>query len=139
MAGKGHYIPAKAVNEQLVELGVDSQLVDFFDFLHLKHFGQLNQWIWRRMLSHSSLEKTFFHKLDSSKGGVAFITNLCYVLSRHRLKKYRSKKHRLRNRLRKKLLPPKRRRKKHLKQLRKNRPENRSARNARVRQRIPLP
>lgn len=88
MAGKGHYIPAKAVNEQLVELGVDSQLVDVFDFLHCRFYGRINQWVWRRMLAHSSLEKTLFPRLDKSKVGFAFVTKLCYAISHRRLRKY---------------------------------------------------
>ena len=32
-AGKGHYVPARAVNEQMEAVGVESQLVDFFDYL----------------------------------------------------------------------------------------------------------
>ncbi len=34
--GKGHYIPAKAVQEQLIALGHEATLIEFFDLFKIK-------------------------------------------------------------------------------------------------------
>ena len=69
-AGKGHYVPAKAVHEQMVRIGVDSSLVDFFDYLDLHWMETLNQTAWRIMLRIPFIEKHLFRSLDSSGWGM---------------------------------------------------------------------
>lgn len=75
-AGKGHYVPAKAVHEQMVRIGVDSSLVDFFDYLDLHWMETLNQTAWRIMLRIPFIEKHLFRSLDSSGWGIRTVIAL---------------------------------------------------------------
>ena len=63
-AGKGHYVPAKAVAEELGNLGIDIRLEDFFDFIGMKWLGRLNQRIWRFLLKHPDFENRFIKGVD---------------------------------------------------------------------------
>lgn len=65
-AGQGHYIPAKAVYEQMIKKGVDCHLVDFFDYMDLERSEKMNQSIWRLMLKFPFIEKHLFRRLDGS-------------------------------------------------------------------------
>ena len=48
--GKGHYIPAKAVQEQLISMGHEAELVEFFELFNIKWIGKINKKLWRLML-----------------------------------------------------------------------------------------
>lgn len=86
-AGKGHYVPAKAVHEQMVRIGVDSSLVDFFDYLDLHWMETLNQSAWRIMLRIPFIEKHLFRSLDSSGWGIRTVIALVRKFGGKRLRK----------------------------------------------------
>ena len=64
--GKGHYIPAKAVQEQLEALGHNAVMVDFFEFLGLRLAGRINKFVWRRLLEHPGYEMRFSKRNDQN-------------------------------------------------------------------------
>ena len=84
-AGKGHYVPAKAVNEQLEKLGVDSQLVDFFGYLNLNWMERINQEVWRMMLRIPFLEKHLFSTLDKSGWGIDILIKAVRLFGKKKL------------------------------------------------------
>ena len=86
-AGKGHYVPAKAVNEQLEKLGVDSRLVDFFDYLDLHWMECINQTAWRVMLRIPFIEKHLFRSLDKSGWGIKLVIKLVDRFGGRKLRK----------------------------------------------------
>ena len=75
-AGKGHYVPAKAVHEQLEKIGAESHLVDFFDYLDIHWMERINQAAWRIMLRIPFIEKYLFRYLDRSGWGIKLIIKL---------------------------------------------------------------
>ena len=86
-AGKGHYVPAKAVHEQMVRIGVDSSLVDFFDYLDLHWMETLNQTAWRIMLRIPFIEKHLFRSLDSSGWGIRTVIALVRMFGGKKLRR----------------------------------------------------
>ena len=84
-AGKGHYVPAKAVHEQLLEIGVDSELADFFSYLDLDWMEKLNQGMWRLMLRIPFLEEHLFRSLDRSGWGIKLVERTIDRLRRRKL------------------------------------------------------
>ena len=86
-AGKGHYVPAEAVDSALKRDGVDSRLIDFFSYLDLEFLEKVNQGIWRLMLKIPFLEKHLFSNLDNSKWGIGFLVRIVYFLRKRKLKK----------------------------------------------------
>ncbi len=87
MAGKGHYVPAKAVSEHFAKIDVESSLVDFFDFLGIHWMEKINQGVWRLMLRFPFIEKHLFGSLDKSGWAIKFITNLISFLRKKKLRK----------------------------------------------------
>ena len=55
--GKGHYVPAKAVQEELQAMGIDTVLEEFFDYLDIRWMGRINKSFWRTMLRMPALER----------------------------------------------------------------------------------
>ena len=84
-AGKGHYIPARAVHEQLESIGIESELVDFFSYLDIEWMERLNQGMWRLMLKLPFLEEHLFRSLDRSGWGIRFVEKTIDRLRRQRL------------------------------------------------------
>ena len=84
-AGKGHYVPASAVSEQLEAIGVDSALVDFFDYLDLHFLERMNQRMWRLMLRIPFLEKHLFRSMDRSGWGIRLFTDTVDRMRRKKL------------------------------------------------------
>ena len=84
-AGKGHYVPAKAVHEQLEAMGMDSELVDFFSYLDLEWMERLNQGMWRLMLKIPFLEEHLFRSLDRSGWGIKLVEKSIDRLRRKKL------------------------------------------------------
>ena len=68
--GKGHYIPAKAVSEELAELGVETRLEEFFDYLDIRWIGRINKFFWRTMLRMPRLEQHISKHNDSDSNGM---------------------------------------------------------------------
>lgn len=84
-AGKGHYVPARAVNEQMEAVGVESQLVDFFDYLDIHSVEDINQGIWRLMLRFPFIERRFVKMMDQSEVGIKFFV---WMMCKLRKKKF---------------------------------------------------
>ena len=68
--GKGHYVPAKAVTEELVAIGVESVLEEFFDYLDIRWLGKLNKKYWRVMLHMPNLEQKLSKHNDRGSNGM---------------------------------------------------------------------
>lgn len=85
--GKGHYIPSRAVAEQLIELGHEAILMDFFEFLDIRLIGRINKRIWRKLLEHSTLEMKFSKKNDQHTGEIKAVSR---ILNRLRKKRFLS-------------------------------------------------
>lgn len=84
-AGKGHYVPAKAINEQLGKLGVESRLIDFFDYLDLEWLENINQRSWRFLLRFPSFERHFIKSVDNSRDGKKMAVRLVRSLRKKKL------------------------------------------------------
>ena len=68
--GKGHYVPAKAVAEQLQELGVETAFEEFFDYLDIRWMGRINKLFWRTMLRMPRLEQHISKHNDADSNGM---------------------------------------------------------------------
>ena len=86
-AGKGHYVPAKAVSEQLSAIGVETELADFFEYTDLQGLEKLNQGVWRIMLRVPFFERHFIRKLDNASGGMKAAAALVALRRGRRIKK----------------------------------------------------
>ncbi len=76
-AGKGHYIPAKAVKEELDDMGIETRILPFFDYVDIKWIGRANQALWRLMLKMPSAERHIVKLLDERKLPMRFLTKHC--------------------------------------------------------------
>lgn len=74
--GKGHYIPAKAVQEQLEALGHNAVLVDFFHLLNIRFIGKVNKYVWRKLLEHSSYEMKFSSRNDQNTREIRAVSRI---------------------------------------------------------------
>lgn len=68
--GKGHYVPAKAVHDELEKIGVECQFEEFFDYLDIEWIGKINKKFWRLMLKMPSLEQHISKHNDSDSNGM---------------------------------------------------------------------
>ena len=68
--GKGHYVPAKAVADELCSMGVDTVLEEFFDYLDIRWMGRINKSFWRTMLRMPALERHISKFNDSDSNGM---------------------------------------------------------------------
>ena len=68
--GKGHYVPAKAVQEELQAMGSDTVLEEFFDYLDIRWMGRINKSFWRTMLRMPALERHISKFNDSDSNGM---------------------------------------------------------------------
>lgn len=91
--GKGHYIPAKAVQEELNAMGVEAVLEEFFDYLDIRWMGRINKSFWRTMLRMPSLERHIskFNDSDSNGMGMAikFANKHCTRMLQANLEEFR--------------------------------------------------
>ena len=85
--GKGHYIPAKAVQEQLEALGHNAVMVDFFEFLGLRLAGRINKFVWRRLLEHPGYEMRFSKRNDQNTDEIRLVSRLLRVIRMRRFRK----------------------------------------------------
>ena len=85
--GKGHYIPAKAVQEQLKPMGHDAVMVDFFELLGLRLAGRINKYVWRKLLEHSNYEMRFSKRNDQNTNEIAFVARILRVIRMRRFRK----------------------------------------------------
>ena len=70
--GKGHYVPAKAVHDALIDLGVDCEFDEFFDYLDIRWMGRINKMFWRTMLKFPDLERRISKHNDSDSNGMEY-------------------------------------------------------------------
>lgn len=68
--GKGHYVPARAVKEELEAMGVEVAFEEFFDYLDIRWMGRINKTFWRTMLRMPSLEQHISKHNDSDSNGM---------------------------------------------------------------------
>ena len=68
--GKGHYVPAKAVKEELEAMGVECALEEFFDYLDIRWMGRINKGFWRTMLRMPAIERHVSKHNDSDSNGM---------------------------------------------------------------------
>ena len=66
-AGKGHYIPAKALADGFAAIGIEAVMVDYFSLLGARRLDALNQWLWRLMLRSPRLEQMVNRGADHSR------------------------------------------------------------------------
>ena len=85
--GKGHFIPAKAVAEQLELTGHHVTMVDFFELLALKRIGRINKYIWRKLLEKPDFENKFSKKNDQDTREIQLASSLVQVVKKRRYKK----------------------------------------------------
>jgi len=65
-AGKGHYIPAKAIKDALEDHGVDVELLNFFQMIQAPRFDVLNSRVWRWQLKHPAIEQKINGHVDNA-------------------------------------------------------------------------
>jgi len=65
-AGKGHYIPAKAISDELTALGTETEMLDFFKIIDAPKFDALNQNIWRWELKFPKIEQALNARADKT-------------------------------------------------------------------------
>ena len=91
--GKGHYVPAKAVAEELVSMGVDAVLEEFFGYLDIRWIGRINKKYWRAMLRMPNIEQKLSKHNDSGSNGmdlaVKFAIKHCSKKLKENLEKFR--------------------------------------------------
>ena len=85
--GKGHYIPAKAVEEQLTAMGHNAVLIDFFDFLGIRFIGRINKYVWRKLLEHSDYEMKFSKRNDQNTNEIRIVSR---ILRATRMRRFRN-------------------------------------------------
>ncbi len=70
--GKGHYVPANAVKEELEAMDVEMRIEEFFDYLDIRWMGKLNKFFWRFMLRVPKLEQHISKHNDSDSNGMEY-------------------------------------------------------------------
>ncbi|MDD5973758.1 MAG: glycosyltransferase [Spirochaetales bacterium] len=85
--GKGHYIPAKAVQEQLIALGHEAILIEFFDLFKIKWIGKINKKVWRLMLRSPKIENNLSKHNDQDSNGMEVATKALKLFSKNSFKK----------------------------------------------------
>ena len=65
--GKGHYIPAKAIQESMLKAGHDVDIAELFLALDARFWHWLTKHVWRFLLHHPKLEKVISGKHDNQE------------------------------------------------------------------------
>lgn len=73
--GKGHYVPAKAVEEELIKIGIETDFQEFFHLLNIVWLGAINKKVWRQMLKMPKVEKQFSRFSDAKSNGMKHAIN----------------------------------------------------------------
>ena len=84
--GKGHYVPAKAVAEQLEAKGHKTILVDFFALLDMKGIGRINKHVWKKLLEHPDFENRFSKNNDQNTNEIKSVSKILCKLKLRRFK-----------------------------------------------------
>lgn len=92
-AGKGHYIPAKAIAEEFQDMGIETRLEEIFDYLDVRWLGRLNHGYWRMALRMPKLEQHTSKFADAGtdwmQGGVRFCIKHCKRMLMAQLDEFR--------------------------------------------------
>ena len=91
-AGKGHYIPAKAVQEELAAQGHETELVECFDLLDARFFGRLNKKIWRFLLKVPPFERHFTKHHDQNTAEIHFGNRLMKLMRKRLFRRIMAEK-----------------------------------------------
>lgn len=86
--GKGHYVPALAIQEELNDQGIATGLEEFFDFLGIRRLGRFNKHVWRLMLKMPKAEQSFSRKNDTNRKWVDIAIGYGYRHCAKRLEAY---------------------------------------------------
>ncbi len=84
-AGKGHFVPARAVHEQLEAIGVESRLEEFFSYLDIKGLAWFNQTFWRMMLRIPFLERHVVKSIDHASFAIGSFVGIVRKTRRKKL------------------------------------------------------
>ena len=91
--GKGHYVPAKTVKEELEKLGIETMLEEFFDYLDIRWMGHINKTFWRTMLRFPALERHISKHNDTNSNGmewgIRFANKHCWRMFKANLNEFR--------------------------------------------------
>ncbi len=85
--GKGHYIPAKAVAEQLKSMGHNVDMIDFFALLNLRPVGRINKFIWRKLLERPDFENRFSSRNDQDTREIRLASSIIQATRKRRFRK----------------------------------------------------
>lgn len=85
--GKGHYVPAKAVTEQLEAMGHEVVMENFFTFMKLDTMGKINKKAWKTMLKHTGFENKFSKGTDQDTGKITGFAKLVNIIRKKRFRK----------------------------------------------------
>jgi processive 1,2-diacylglycerol beta-glucosyltransferase len=92
-AGKGHYIPARAISDGLVKLGVEAPMVDFFDMIGARRLDRFNQWMWRWQLRFPAVERSLNGAADRSRLNRWLLPRLQWIFYRRHFSAYIRENH----------------------------------------------
>ena len=84
--GKGHYIPAKAVSDQLTQMGHNAVLIDFFELIKMNPIGKINVMLWRKLLQKPDLENKFSKHNDQNTKEIQWVSSVLQVIRKRRFK-----------------------------------------------------
>lgn len=84
--GKGHYIPAKAVSDQLAQMGHNAVLIDFFELIKMNPIGKINVMLWRKLLQKPDLENKFSKHNDQNTKEIQWVSSVLQVIRKRRFK-----------------------------------------------------
>lgn len=84
--GKGHYIPAKAVSDQLAQMGHNAVLIDFFELIKMNPIGKINVMLWRKLLQRPDLENKFSKHNDQNTKEIQWVSSVLQVIRKRRFK-----------------------------------------------------
>lgn len=84
--GKGHYIPAKAVSDQLTQMGHNAVLIDFFELIKMNPIGKINVMLWRKLLQRPDLENKFSKHNDQNTKEIQWVSSVLQVIRKRRFK-----------------------------------------------------
>ena len=85
--GKGHYIPAKAVAEQLEAFGHNVTLIEFFNLINIRIANPINVKVWRRMLKNTERENKFSMRNDQNTNLIKSVSSMLNIVRRLRFRK----------------------------------------------------
>jgi len=92
-AGKGHFIPAKALADAMISLGHEAVTDDFFSIIGAEKYGAMSETSWRFMLAHPKIDLIVEHSQDKKSDGnlAEFLANTAH--HQETLKRWCDKNH----------------------------------------------